>query len=196
MGHNPSGMNGGITEVTIWASQMRPGGLPAICVKTGQPADTWVKRRFATAPQWTYILLALGVVLVGILPYIVVRAIVSVRANGELPFVQAAAARLRIFSLVGLLAFLGSLVVFFGGVIANSGVVALLGAVLFLAGLALLVVAGTMGPRAEVRKVPEAPDDRVVVLRRVHPNFAQAVLAQQQATQQPATAAAPSWPQS
>jgi protease PrsW len=53
--------------------------------------------------------------------------------------------------------------------------------------------AATLGPRAEVRKVPRSPNDRVVVLKRVHPNFVAAVLAQQQEAQQQ-QAAAPAWP--
>jgi membrane-bound ClpP family serine protease len=189
-------MNGGNTEVTIWASQMRPGGLPAICVKTGEPADAWVKRTYATAPQWTYVLLILGVLIVGVLPYIVVRAIVSVRATGQLPFTKATARRLRTSSAVGLVALLAGIVLFIAGLVVNSGVVTLLGVALFIGSLVLLILAGTIPPRAEVRKLPQAPNDRVVVLKRVHPNFAQAVLAWQQAAQQQQQAApAPAtWP--
>jgi hypothetical protein len=193
--HNPSGMNGGNTEVTIWAGQMRQGGLPAICVKTGQPADTWVRRRFSTAPGWTNVLLVLCVLVLGILLYVVVRAIVSVKATGELPFARAVATRLRIFSSGGLIAVLLSVVGIVGGLAANSGVVTLLGVLLFVAGLVLLIAAGTMTPRAEVRVAPGSPNDRIVVLKRVHPAFAQAVMAQQQAAQQQ-MAAAPSWPAS
>jgi hypothetical protein len=180
-------MNAGNTEVTIWASQMRPGGLPAVCVKTGAPADRWVRRKYSTAPQWTQVLLVLGVLVIGILPYIVVRAIVSVRATGQLPFAGAVATRLRLFSIGGILAFVASVVVFIAGIAANSGAVTVLGVLLFVVAIALLIAAGTISPRAVVSKDPAMPNDRIVVLRRVHPNFAAAVLADQQAT-------APRWP--
>jgi hypothetical protein len=186
-------MSGGNAEVTIWASQMRPGGLPAVCVKTGQPADRWMKRRYATAPRWTLVLLIAGAVLVGVLPYLIVRAIVSVKATGQLPFAGRVASRLRLFSIGGLTAFWVSIVVFLAGVVANSGVVSVLGGLLFALGLGLLIAAGAMAPQAEVRVQPGVPNDRVVVLKRVHPNFAQAVLAQQQAAQQQQTPPA-SWP--
>jgi hypothetical protein len=185
-------MTGGNAEVTIWASQMRPGGLPAVCVKTGQPADRWMKRRYATAPRWTLVLLLAGVVLVGVLPYLIVRAIVSVKATGQLPFAAPVASRLRIFTIGGLVGLLAGIVLLVGGASANSGAVAILGLLLFVLGLVLVIAAGTMAPRAEVRIQPGVPNDRVVVLKRVHPNFAQAVLAHQQAAQQQ-VAPAP-WP--
>jgi hypothetical protein len=185
-------MTGGNTEVTIWASQMRPGGLPAICVKSGEPADRWMKRRYATAPRWTLVLLLAGVVLVGVLPYLIVRAIVSVKATGQLPFAAPVANRLRLLSAGGLVVLLAGVVLLVGGLTANSGAVALVGGLLFFLALGLLIAAGAMAPRAEVRIQPGVPNDRVVVLKRVHPNFAQAVLAHQQAAQQQ-VAQAP-WP--
>jgi hypothetical protein len=77
--------------------------------------------------------------------------------------------------MVGLLAFVVSIILFIAGLVANAGLVAILGVLLFVLGLGLLIAAGMMSPRAEVRKLPQAPTDRVVVLRRVHPNFAEAV---------------------
>jgi hypothetical protein len=186
-------MERGNTEVTIWASQMRPGGLPAICVKSGQPADRWVKRRYATAPRWTLVLLLAGVILVGVLPYLVVRAIVSVKATGQLPFAGPVAGRLKLFSIGGLVGLLAGIVLFVGGASANSGAAAILGLLLFVLGLGLLIAAAAMGPQAVVRIQPGVPSDRLVVLKRVHPDFAQAVLAQQQAAAQQPAAPAP-WP--
>jgi predicted lipid-binding transport protein (Tim44 family) len=186
-------MERGNTEVTIWASQMRPGGLPAICVKSGEPADRWVKRRYATAPRWTLVLLLAGVVLVGVLPYLIVRAIVSVKATGQLPFAGPVAGRLKLFSIGGLLGLLAGVVLFVGGLTVNSGAAGLAGGLLFFLALGLLIAAAAMAPQAEVRNQPGVPNDRVVVLKRVHPNFAQAVLAQQQAAAQQPAAPAP-WP--
>jgi len=179
--YNPIAVSGGNAEVTIWASQMRPGGLPAICVETGVPADRWVRKRYATAPSWTFLLLLLAILVLGVLAYFVVRALVSVRASGQLPFTRAVAHRMRALSTGGLVTFLVSLVVFVTGLAGNSGVVAVAGLVLFLVAVALLVEAGTFGPAAEVHRHPGVPSDRVVVLRRVHPDFAAAVLAGQQA---------------
>ena len=174
--------------MTIWASQMRPGGLPAVCVKTGEPADRWMRRSFSTAPRWTYwLLIPAGILLVGVIPYLLVRAMVAVKATGQLPFARAAAFRLRLFSIGGLVVFLVGIVLFIAGASANSGAVSVVGVLLFFLGLVLVVVSGSLGPRAVVRKQPEVPNDRVVVLRRVHPNFAQAVLAQQQAILQPSS---------
>jgi hypothetical protein len=176
-------MNGGQDEVTIWASQMQPGGLPAICVRTGAPADRWMRRRFATAPAWTYLLLVLGVFIVGVLPFLIVRAAVSVKATGQLPFARSVAVQLQAFSIVGLMSLMSGVILFVAGAVANSGAVSIVGVILFIVGLALLFVVAARWPRALVRKLPDAPNDRVVVLRRVHPNFAEAVRAQQQAAQ-------------
>jgi membrane-bound ClpP family serine protease len=177
-------MSGGDAEVTIWASQMRPGGLPAVCVKTGEPADRWIRRSFSTAPRWTYWLLLAGVLVLGVIPFLIVRAVVSVKATGQLPFARGVASRLGTFSIGGLAAFFVGIVLFVAGAAANSGAVSVLGVLLFFLGVVFLIVSGTMGPRAVVRKQDEFPNDRVVVLRRVHPKFAQAVLAQQQAAPQ------------
>jgi membrane-bound ClpP family serine protease len=184
-------MNGGNVDVTIWASQMRPGGLPAVCVKTGQPADRWVRRSFSTAPRWTYWLLLAGVLVLGVIPYLIVRAVVSVKATGQLPFTRTVASRLVAFTVGGLAALLVGIILFVVGAAANSGAVAVLGVLLFFLGLVLLVASGRMSPRAVVRKQNEFPNDRVVVLRKVHPKFAEAVSAQQRAGQQPTSWQAP-----
>ena len=178
-------------EVTIWASQMRPGGLPAICVMTGEPTDRWTRVRFQTAPRWTYWLLLAGGLVIGFIPYIVIRTLVSVRATGQLPFTRTVASRRRITALGGLAGVLAGIVLFVVGAAANSGAVAILAVFLFVLGLALLVVLGMMPPRAVVREQPGFPNDRVVVLRRIHPNFASAVLAQQQAAIQHAPSEPP-----
>jgi hypothetical protein len=189
--YNPVPMSGRNMEVTIWASQMRPGGLPAVCVMTGEPTDRWTQVRFQTAPRWTYWVLVAGVLVVGFIPYFVIRMLVSVRAAGQLPFTQTMVSRRKITSIGGLVGLLGGIILFVVGAGTNSGAVAILGGLLFVLGLVLLVVLGTMSPRAVVRKQPGFPNDRVVVLRRVHPDFASAVVAQQQAAIQHAPSQSP-----
>jgi hypothetical protein len=177
-------MEGEPTEVTIWASLMQPGGLPPICVRTGEPAETWMRVRFQTAPRWTYWLLLLGVFILGFIPYFIVRSLVSVKATGQLPFTGRVAAWRRTVAIVVLLGLLFGIILFTVGAADNSGAVVGLGAVLFVGAVVFAIVFGRRPPRATVREQPGVANDRVVVLRGVHPNFARAVLMQQQMTAQ------------
>jgi hypothetical protein len=43
-----TGVGRRVTQVSIWASELESGALPRICVKTGRPAGTQLKFRFAT----------------------------------------------------------------------------------------------------------------------------------------------------
>jgi hypothetical protein len=184
------------TEVTIWASQMQSGGLPAICAKTGEPADRWTRLTFRTPPAWANALLVAGVVLggVGLVVALLVRNAVSPRATGRLPFTSSIATRIRVCSIGGTIALLAGLVLVLVGALAGSGTLAAVGGVLFVVGLVLLIVLGRTLPRAVVRKDPGTPNDRVVVLRRVHPQFVQGVLAQQHGSgAQQASLQAPAW---
>lgn len=168
-------------EVTIWASQLRRGGLPAVCVKTGQPADDWMWVSFRTTPPWTRLLL-----FIGLLPYLIARVTTGVQASGHLPTVKSVAWR-RMACLIGgpVAVVIGVMVIALGSAF-NSGATLAAGALLFVAGIGLLIGFRVLSPWAVVRKPQGYPHDRVVVLRRVHPNFVRAVQWQQQAAiQQP-----------
>ncbi|TMG25324.1 MAG: hypothetical protein E6H95_12090 [Chloroflexi bacterium] len=60
-------------RVTIWQSQLTANDFPPVCAMSGQPAETWHKFRFATAPPWAFLLGA------------IVVAALSRRASGYLP---------------------------------------------------------------------------------------------------------------
>jgi hypothetical protein len=151
------------------------------------PADTWKRVTFRTVPRWSYLLLALCG-----LPFLLfVFLRTGVEATGQLPFARPAAARRTVLKwvygggmIVGLLVF-GLTLPIANGTISPTytrpvGVVMLLlacaGGVLT---VAMLVALLRLAPTAVVRRQPKVRHDTVVVFRRVHPNFARGVLAQQ-----------------
>ncbi len=46
-----------MAEVSLWASELRAGTLPSICIKSGQPADAKFTFEFVTleSPRWTFV---------------------------------------------------------------------------------------------------------------------------------------------
>lgn len=151
------------------------GALPAVCVTTGAPAEGWYTDRFESRVGAQWLLL-----LVGLLPFLVVRALTRKTAKGRVPVsreafaAMTAAGRRRTRWLVGL--GLGGVVAAGSGlaVVAGDRAEGPVGPSLLVLGVVLLVAAGAVGARRTVPGHVEA-SGRWVVLEDVHPAFAAAV---------------------
>ena len=63
---------------------------------TGQPAETWRKFRFQTAPAWAYAFLLLLCTGVGLLIIFLAMYLVSRRASGYLPLTRASSRKVAL----------------------------------------------------------------------------------------------------
>ena len=169
-------------RVTVWQSQLAANDFPPVCAMCGQPAETWRKFKFSTAPPWALFLGA-----------IVVMAM-SRRASGYLPMTRACVQRIRrvrwLFGgvLLSALGFWFAAIVvgsFLGSDSTWSGIALalfLLGTFAALSGFVGLVVARRVyGPTGKVGEQRYGQYEPVIELQRVHPNFVMAVQQQQQA---------------
>lgn len=66
------------------------GDLPAVCVRTGRPADSRVRIRTRTLPTWTLVLL-----LFGVLPFLVAVTFAGEEVMGQVPVRRAVVERHR-----------------------------------------------------------------------------------------------------
>jgi hypothetical protein len=165
----------------IWSTDLKLGHLPAVCVKTGRPADASVKFRFTTLPTWAnalYLLLLTGV---GLLIVFIIMRLVSRVESGSLPYARAAANRIRLWRWVRVALFIGIPVLLIGAVVSLAGdttVAALVWSAFLADFIAAIVfpyaVLNRMGPNGYVNDSPYG-NGRWVELRRVHPAFAAAV---------------------
>jgi len=182
----------------IWSTDLKLGFLPAVCVKTGEPADASVKFRFVTLPPWGYALLLLLLTGIGLLLVSIIMRLVSRVESGRLPYRSSVARNLRIWRWAGIGAFVAIPLLLVAAVVAlgGDGNIAALAWSLFLADLlgAIVIrylVLPRLGPRGYVHDSPY-PQGRWVELRRVHPAFAAAVAdmysSRRLAAQQPAPA--------
>lgn len=89
---------------------LESGNLPAVCAKTGEPADGFARVEFTSTPAWTWILL-----LFGILPFLIARWFSKVRVSALVPMSEAALRRGRRFNwtVMGLLV-VGALLLLLG----------------------------------------------------------------------------------
>lgn len=63
--------------------RLEEGDLPAVCVKTGEPADGIVSVRFSMLPSWTFLLL-----LAGIFPFFIALVFANEQIVTQLPIHQ------------------------------------------------------------------------------------------------------------
>jgi hypothetical protein len=163
-------------QTTIWAGQLAAAQLPPICVKSGRPAERWVRVSFVTYPAWTWLLL-----LAGALPFVIVRFVVQKSARGRLPYAEPQGGRLAALRWVLPVLLIVTIVLFIAAIPVmtsdgTAGAVTLGLAALLLAALIVLnvYVRVALLPRGRVLGDPRIPD-RWVVLHGVHPAFADAV---------------------
>ena len=166
-------------RVALWASELKAGAVPPVCVITGQPAEAWFKVRFISTPEG-----AEALVLLGLLGHLI-RAAVSRSARGVLPTTVATKRRMRNVQLLGwgaLVALIVSPII--AGIASDQAV-----GIGFLAGFVIALGLGTWAvvvnlrlrrPRGQVVKVAGQPD-YLVELQRVHPEFVAAVNAMREA---------------
>jgi hypothetical protein len=187
-------------RVLIWAAQLAANDFPPICAMTGQPAQTWRKFRFATAPWWALGFLLLICVGIGFIVSIPLAYLVSRRASGSLPLTHRSKRQLDLPLKAALAILALSVLVWIFTVIAftrpydpanptpqlvglalfNLGLVAFVsGAVLLQLGLQLGRI--PFGPGAIVMRQLPGQSDRQVELIRVHPAFVAAVQLMQSA---------------
>ena len=151
--------------------------LPAVCVMTGRPSETWRTFRFATLPVGSW-------VAQGVFSFRNERSLV-----GYLPLTRASDRILTLCTWLALSAIvLGVVLAAIAGLLmipkssseAGGGVM-LFGslALICIGGIAVLVLRPFVGPQGEVRVVDVVSSraQTVVRLRRVHPRFVQAVVA-------------------
>ena len=80
----------------VWSSQLAANDFPPVCAMTGQPAETWRKFRFSTAPAWAPALFLLLCTGVGLLIVFVAMYGISRRASGHLPLTRASSRRVAL----------------------------------------------------------------------------------------------------
>ncbi len=88
--------------VRLTLDEAADGYLPETCLKCGQKAEHWVKKKFSWYPSWVWILL-----LAGVLPFAIVAAILTKRATVQAPMCAAHRRHWLIRTLVVALGLLG-----------------------------------------------------------------------------------------
>jgi hypothetical protein len=171
----------GEDTVTIPAVYFEEGRLPGICVVTGAPATSNLRRRFSTTPGWVGCLF-----FVNWLAWLIALAATRRSATGGLPVCTAVAERVRrlhvaSLQLVGLA--VGAWVATVPVGISLASLPVVVPSCLALAGVGLLALVGaavassreaaTLGVRGRV--VQDGFGQRWVQLRGVHPAFSRAL---------------------
>jgi hypothetical protein len=165
----------------VWSTDLKLGALPAVCVKTGQPAGAAVKFRFVTTPGWAYALHFLICTGIGLLAVMIIVRLVSRVASGTLPYTSPAARRIKAWRWATVGMFVAFPVLLIAALISLGGdttVAALLWILMladFLTAIAFwFFLLPRLGPSARVLESPYSQGNWIE-LRRVHPAFAAAV---------------------
>ena len=171
-----------MAKVLVWQSQLQANDFPPVCAMTGQPAETWRKFSFSSAPPFAF--------WVG---GILLATIMARRASGYLPITRASVKRIRmmiggVLSVI-LLAFVFWIIAAVVGSAAGSspvgsaiaGVLIVLGiASIFVGLLGILIVRRTYGPTGKVLEPQPGHYESLIELNNVHPTFVAAVQQLQQ----------------
>jgi hypothetical protein len=137
-----------------------------VCARTGEPATTRIEVDAYRTPPWTYLFLVICL-LPGLLIIMLVRNAYP-HVELQLPVLEKYRTRRELYSGVAVLGVGGGLVAIVVGIFSNSLGVAGGGALGLAIGLiSWLLASSTPGVRARVAK------DETVVLKRVHPRFAE-----------------------
>jgi hypothetical protein len=113
--------------------------FPPLCVKCAAPGELRGRlQAFAWFPQWTYLLVFLG-----LLPAVIVQTILTKRAKLNLPLCPSCSSRWTTARVLRSLAFVLPIVVglglAFAGIADNSGLITLLGFLLFFPGILAVI---------------------------------------------------------
>ncbi len=139
--------------------ELEAGGLPAVCAKSGQPAASTVRTVARKPVEGSARLLLLGIV-----PYFVVRARHSENVRVDLPIAADVRRRLARWVYVGRTTSLASVIVMVVGAGATS-------VPILLGGIFVGVVSLIAALVSEVLWVDATLIDDMVLLERVHPAF-------------------------
>lgn len=85
-----AGQGAAVAKALVSRERLWYGDLPAVCVKTGMPADRSVPFRSERLPPWTFLLL-----LAGLVPFFIAALFVRERVEGRLPITARAYERYR-----------------------------------------------------------------------------------------------------
>lgn len=163
-------------------------GLPAVCMRCGEPATTHKNKTFSWYPQWVPVL-----ILAGLLPFIIVAAILTKRMRVAVPFCarhrghwfwRGLIMGLSLLACVGLFIGLSAWLVGMendeeikrgsaGGFICIGGLPLL---------LAWIIMAAIM-QKTSIR--PSEITDNSITLTRISPAFVEAMKAQRRVTERP-----------
>jgi hypothetical protein len=157
-------------SVTVWASDLYHDWLPPVCWRTGTVADGRLPVTFEKLPFSLPLFLFFG-----LLPFLLLRFLGSTRVSGVLPMNSVALEELRAARRAPYACIAMFIVLFVVAFLVES-LVLLVASLVFL--VATLVVSVLVNVRMMVRgRVFEADGvpDRFVLLRNVHPAFAEAV---------------------
>jgi hypothetical protein len=165
-----------MATVAVSIKDFKEGTLPRVCVKTGAPAvanaDITANREIG----WTWVLL-----LFGILPFFIARALAGHRVKGYVPMSRRALRRARMFDLLTAGTFVLGIALAAAAAALGQSWLAWTGAVLIgLSVLATIVGTWFVWPSAVL------DDEGAVLLSLVHPDFASAALARESAAAAPA----------
>jgi hypothetical protein len=142
-------------------------GLPQICLKTGEASGGKVqKRKLMTAPTWAAIFILLGA-----LPYVLIRMAMGEQITLHLPRTAASVTKSRLLAGAGWLAMFVGFMVFVVGAGGSSSVVMIAGGLIMVAAIAFLIwVRRTYGVGVKMKH-----QDPTVRLSGVHPVAAAAI---------------------
>jgi hypothetical protein len=170
-----------MARAPVRVDDLERGDLPAVCAKTGEPCDGLVRDTLRVVPAWVAAL-----VYAGVFPFLILRLYTARRVEAKLPIAPTRVQRIRglvraawIAMVIGAAGLASA--IFGAGAI---GVLALLLGVVAYLGIMLVGDLLWLGGIASRR-----PD--VVILTRVHPEFARA-LTEQYAARADSRAALPS----
>jgi hypothetical protein len=140
--------------------------LPPLCVKCARPDDLRGRtQQFAWFPRWTYLL-----VFIGLLPAVIVQAVLTKRATLNLPLCTSCNARWSQARLVRVLAFVVPIVVglglAFAGIATNLGFLGVIGFLLFFPGILAVIPIDLLMVKPRTLRATFI-DDQVVTLKGV-----------------------------
>jgi hypothetical protein len=160
-----------MARAPVRVDDLERGDLPAVCAKTGEPCDGLVRDTLRVVPAWVAALVYAGVV-----PFLILRLYLSRRVEAKLPIAPARVRRIR-----GLVrAAWVAMVVGAAGLASAIFGAGAIGVLALLAGLGVYVATVFVGDLLWLGAIASRRPD-VVILTRVHPEFARALARQYEA---------------
>ncbi len=159
-------------KVRLSRREAERGLLPRVCALTGVPTEDVKTHKFWWMPSWVYVTLVAG-----LLPYVIIALVTRKSMTVELPLIRGKHAHWLVRQLFALLGVLGTLVLFFVGVVLsmdtrNGGQKEQLGLILMAGGgiLFLVVLFGAVIFNATAIRPVEITDSHIT-LTGVHEDF-------------------------